>query len=168
MYYMYISPTIDDIKILSAKKAEYVNVLQKSRELNDKRDSLLTDFNSIDQANITKLSKIIPETFDPVLFLNDLSVMASKYAMAVKDFKISSPTSQAKNDSLSQKNDIYKNMVATFSVTGSFEQFVHFLKDVESSLRILDVTSLSITTASVDKISSTYTYKLEVHTYSLR
>ncbi|KKR45028.1 MAG: hypothetical protein UT81_C0024G0004 [Parcubacteria group bacterium GW2011_GWA2_40_14] len=33
MYFLYVSPTMADIRLLSAKKSEYTNVLLKSKEL---------------------------------------------------------------------------------------------------------------------------------------
>jgi Tfp pilus assembly protein PilO len=170
MYFFYISPTAMEVKALSLKKAEYNTVLEKSRELMIKRDEVLGNYNAISDTNIARLEKVIPETFDTVLFANDLNGMASQYGMTVKDLKVNEPKTEVRDTIInSSKNKTFKTTAVGFKVSGSYAQFTKFLESLESSLRIVDVVGLHIQSGANTKGSeSPLDYTLEVNTYSLR
>ncbi len=166
LYFMYIGPSMADISALSAKKTEYDNVLQKSKELANKRDSVLAVYNGISADDLARLDKVIPETFDAVMFANDISGLTSKYGLSLKELKVNSPQAEVRSEIVTQSaTQPYKVSSVNFSVTGSYTQFVSFLQDLESSLRLSDVANLSVKTSQ--KSANTLEYSLDVLTYSL-
>src|SRR3989344_160437 len=84
MYFIYINPTIAEVKALSLKKVEYNNALIGAGELKKKRDNVLIDYNNISADNIDRLNKIIPERFNSVSFINDMNSIASGYGLIIK------------------------------------------------------------------------------------
>src|SRR6185295_4215415 len=86
----YINPAVSDAKGLSNKNEEYSIILSKAQELAQKRDEVMTQYNNIPQADLDKLNKIIPTTFDSVLFANDLNNLAVQYGLSIKSIKASS------------------------------------------------------------------------------
>ena len=170
MYFIYISPSVSEVKALSLKKANYDEVLLKSRELKAQRDDVLIDYNNISLANINKLNKIIPEIFNSVLFANDVNALASRNNLVVKDFKVDPQRTEDRELMLSQQNkNPYKTTVVTFRLVGQYGQFVRFLVDIESNLRIADVTKLSIRTVGGQRSTdNSLEYLLEINTFSLR
>ncbi len=168
MYFMYISPTIADIQIKRERKAEYDTVLDKVKELKEQRDALSTKYNSIPLSDLEMLSKIIPTKFDPVYFSNDLNLMSSRYGMAIKDVKISqAPSGELVDAQVGEKN--YKTIKAKIRLSGGYEQFLKFLRDLETSLRLIDVVDLSVTAGGLVKGQDiSLEYALEVQTYSLQ
>jgi len=159
---------LSDIQTLSAKKAEYVNVLEKSKELKNKRDAVLTSYNSISEADVERLSKVIPYAFDPVLLANDINSIASRYGMDMKEFKVSESKAEIRGEVIIQEEEpLYKTTSVTVTISGGFDQFLKFLKDIESSLHLIDVRSLSIK-APLTAQSGVLDYSLEMNTYSLR
>jgi Tfp pilus assembly protein PilO len=52
----------------------------------------------------------------------------------------------------------------SFSFTASYQNFLAFLQDIQSSLRILDITHLTVTTNP----TGTYTYSIQLTTYWLK
>src|SRR5258708_4312003 len=97
MYFLYISPTVAEIKALNLKKAEYNTALVSASELKAKRDQVLIDYNNISSGDIDRLNKIIPEQFNSVLFANDLNTVASSYGLLVKDFKADEPKADVRD-----------------------------------------------------------------------
>lgn len=170
LYYTYISPTVMDIKSLSLKKSNYDEVLQKVEEVKKKKDDLLAEYNSISSVGIDKLNKIVPETFNSVIFVYEINVMAGKNNLVVKDFKVNVQKTEDRQDIINpQGGSVYKTSTVTFRLIGQYAQFISFLKDLESSLRITDVANLSIKTIGGDKASNeSLEYLLEMNTYSLR
>ena len=170
MYFLYVSPTMADIRLLSAKKSEYTNVLLKSKELAQKRDSMLSAYNSIREEDESRLSKVIPTTFDQVRLVNDINAMANRYGMKVLDFKVEESKAEIRSDIISQsKEELYKTIAVTFTTNGQYIEFIRFLRDLESSLRLIDVGSLSIKTDG-GKSSGAHSldYSIQIYTYSLR
>ncbi|NDE67999.1 hypothetical protein EB052_00165, partial [bacterium] len=58
----------------------------------------------------------------------------------------------------------YNTMSLTFNVTGKYQDFLDFLRDLEKSLRILDTTKISLSAND----TGTYDYGVELRTYWLR
>ncbi len=170
MYFFYISPSIVEVQTLGAKVTEYNNVLAKSKELANQRDTVLTAYNSISETDVERLNKVIPDTFDAVVFANDINSIASRYGVSLKDFKVNEPTAQVRDQIINtQTNQLYKTVAVTLTVVGPYDGFVSFLKNVESSLRLVDVGSLSVKSATGPRATNgSLEYSLEVYTYSLR
>ncbi len=61
---------------------------------------------------------------------------------------------------------MYRSVGMTFTVEATYEEFISFMNDLERSLRIVDITSLSIDPSS-DSGSTTYTYDIGINTYWL-
>ncbi len=169
LYFMYISPTVLEVKELSATKAQYDNALAKSKELKDKRDAVLIEYNNISQDDVSKLNKIIPETFDGVLFANDINAIAVRYGLVVSDLNVNNQNTENRDMVIAATNDPYKTSLVTMRLRGQYGQFVQFLRELETSLRLIDVTGLSIRDLTGQTSSNTaLEYSLEVKTYSLR
>jgi Tfp pilus assembly protein PilO len=170
MYFMYISPTANEVKILSRQKASYDEVLLKSKEVGALRDDVFAEYNNISEVNINKLSKIVPDTFNSVMFANDMNALASKSNLVVKDFNIDPQRTEDRSLLLSgAKPNPYKATVVTLRLVGQYSSFAKFLKNLETSLRLVDVSSLTIRTLGGQKSTDdSLEYSLEMYTYSLR
>lgn len=167
-YFVYIKPMTVDIKVHSLKKDEYNNVLNRVKEIKEKRDSILADYNSIPQSDIDRLNKIIPEKLNSVLLLNDLSVLGAKYGVTIKEFRVTDNSSN--NDSIvSNSGSVYKTSNVGMRMTGEYLQVLNFLWDVESGLSLIDVVSLSVKPeANSARNAQLADFILEASIYSLR
>lgn len=169
MYFVYIKPTGDKVKALSIKKSGYDNILSKTKELKQTREDILTVYNSISIEDIDRLNKIVPETFSPVLFLNDLTAIVSQYGMKVGDFKTNEPKPENRAAIIAQsKGDSYVTTIVNFSLSGPYSEFLKLLNDLESSLRLIDVVGLTVTSNYRSTSENSLNYSLELKTYSLR
>jgi Tfp pilus assembly protein PilO len=181
MYFMYISPTWTEIDVLKAKKAEYVTALEQSKEITAKRESLFNVYDNISKEDIAKLHIIIPDKYNAVLLANDLTALAAKDSVSIKDFKTNDMADTTSTQrgigavaAVTAPASLYKTHVVTIGVTGDFQQFIQFVSDLETSLRLLDVTSLGITSngsavsAPGAPKSSALQYTISLQTYSLQ
>ncbi|MFZ2522387.1 MAG: GspMb/PilO family protein [Minisyncoccia bacterium] len=168
MYFVYISPTIADINIKKERNSEYENVLNQVKELKQRRDTLSTLYNSILDEDMAKLNKIIPGKFDPVYFSNDLNSISSKYGMLIKNVRIaySSPRGDSVDPEVTEKG--YKTIGIEISLSGRYDQFLSFLRDLETSLQLMDVVNLSVKSGSVRRGEDiNLEYSLRINTYAL-
>ena len=82
-YFVYIKPMTVEVKVMSAKKEELTTLLNRVKEIKEKRDAVYLDYSSIPADQIDRLNKVIPETFNPVVTLNNLSDLAKKNGMQI-------------------------------------------------------------------------------------
>ncbi|MES3005226.1 MAG: hypothetical protein V4690_03945 [Patescibacteria group bacterium] len=172
IYMFYIKPTGDELKVLMSKKSQYDTVLVSSIELKNKRDEVNGEFRTISNENVDRLNKMIPDNFNPVLFANELSFMASKYGMLVRDFRVGEAQIDVREAIINQiEIQPYRTFTVSFSMTGQYSQFESFLRDAEVSLRLIDIVGLQLRSVGGQgggSVGNTYEYSLEVKTYSLR
>ena len=172
VYFMYISPIMDDINVKNQKKAEYVNVLNQAKELKVQRDAISAAYNNIPASDLESLSKIIPESFNAVSLANEISSISSRYNLSVKEIKTDETTTANNNNNVTGESapaGPYRTIVVTFKLTGQYEEFIKFLKDLQSGLHLVDVVGLSIKSTPGKKSTDVnLEYSLEVHTYSLQ
>ncbi len=167
MYFMYISPTYSDIQILRARKADYTSTLDKAKELAVRRDEVMATYSSISPIDLERLSKALPSTFDQVVFAKDLNALATAHGFTVKDLQVSIVPPAAVGEGVVLGMQIappYKTITVQYAVSGTYEQFVSYLKDVEKNLRLMDIHTVTIKTS--DK--GVYDYTIILTTYSLR
>lgn len=172
VYMFYIKPVGEEIRGLMSTKKQYDTVLSGSIELKRQRDSVNADYRTIDPQNLDRLNKMIPDNFNPVLFANELSFMASRYGMLVRDFKTDETRVDTREAIINQVDiDPFRTFTVSFKLTGPYTQFKSFLNDLERSLRVVDIVGLSLRSIGGQgsgSVSNAYEYTLEVNTYSLR
>ena len=167
-FFGYINPRNEAIKELESQKASRDQTLAKSRELQTLRDDLLKRLNTFPTRDLNRLEKMLPDNIDNVRLIIDISALAAKRGVVVKNVKnISAATiaDQTKNESSSDKNNKYGSVVLDMTVTASYDNFIAFLKDLEKSLRLVDVVSLTFT---APESSPTYDFTIGLKTYWLK
>lgn len=166
-YFLYIKPLSVEVRVLGSKVQEYEDVLNQVKEIKEKRDSLVDQYNNISPENIDKLSKIIPETVNPVVVLNDMSTVGASYGVIVKDFKVKENSGNDRGEAV-ETQSTFKTTTISAGLTGAYPQFIEFLNEIESSLSLFDIVSLTIKQEGSGKGPQIMTYQLEANIYSLR
>jgi len=150
MFFWYTKPTYDSSLTLRASIAQNNAALDKTAELQKLRQTLLSRFNTFDPADLDKLQKLLPDHVDNVRLILDLDNLAEDSGLALQNVDVSSAQKQtAKSQTalgaIGASNQKYDSLTLTFSTIASYPAFVGFLTDLESSLRIVDLVSLTIT-----------------------
>ncbi len=165
--FMYVNPTYNgitgnsenskkSIKELKVEKERYLEALEKVREIERVRDGLLAKYNAIQGSDREKLSKMVPENIDSVRLIIDINNIAAVYNFFLKDISIgqapSTPVRREGMDlgSIAQKS--YPYVTLSFSISGTYNNLIAFLSDMERSLRIIDVESIKISSAKDTEI----------------
>jgi Tfp pilus assembly protein PilO len=169
MYYFYIVPIAGKVKLLAQKKNDYESVIQEAKDLSAKRDQILQDYNTISQEDMDKLNKALPDKFDSVIFINDLTNMASKRNLSFGGFTTTDNRSDNRQqDPTLESTQTYRTTGASFKIEGKYADVLGFLNDIETSLRIIDVVGIDITLSDSTKLDSLVQALIEVDTYSLK
>lgn len=178
-FFMVTNPIYQQIPILRAEVDSYNEALNNSKALENERDKLTSKFNSINKEDLDKLEKLLPDNIDNIRLILEIEKIASPYGMVLKDVKYNAeesveakPTNakQAGSATKPANNKDYKVLNMEFSVSGTYNNFINFTKDLESNLRIVDISSISFSSEVDSKTnpSGLYKYNFKIKTYWLK
>jgi len=142
-----VKPGYAEIKEIESKSNEYKEVLANAKKLTSIRDELLEKQNSISQADLNRLSKLIPEGADNVKLIINLQNIADKYNLVITTASSTKDDGDKKSQQ-KQTFDIetkdYGIISLNFDISGDYLGFLSFLGEVEDSLRITDIKNINI------------------------
>lgn len=163
--YAFIYPKMGEISFLMGEKEKYENYIEIIKNIENKKNELLTEFNKISVEDKKSIESLLPNSFDFVKLISQIDAVANKYNISID--KISSKEkSSSVGDSIESAgpSEIYNSAIIGFSFVASYEKFNNFIKDLEKSLRILDIKSMKVNTQE----SGNYSYDVEFETYWLK
>lgn len=192
-------PIYDEVKLLQEEADAYSQALDNSAMLQKERDRLTTKYNSFNPADLEKLNKMLPNTVDNIQLILEIQEEAAKRGIIVKNVEFEpeqfaeqnqegeggeAPTQNAqtanarssgadnrKSSTIDDDNKLYEAFELEFSVEGSYDDFVSFMKLMERSLRLVDINTISFTpgTSEKDKVyTDDYKYLFRINTYRLK
>lgn len=172
MYFIYMKPTYSVINQRQAKFAEYENVLSKVKEIKTKRDDLSSKYSNISQSDLDRMSKMIPKNFVTENYVNEISAIAVTHGMKISKIGVFVPVPSDQNAPSTDFEGGIVTITSKFTVTGTYDQFLSFLKDLETSLRLIDVTGLAAKAHGADSKSKEQDgfidYTIDASTYALK
>lgn len=178
-FFMYTNPTYqNDIKGNLATQSMYSQALNSAQKLQEERDALSLKYRNFDPDVIARLSKLLPDNVDNIRLVIDIQNMAKSYGMSISNTKfdanpIKNATGQTAQLSalspadVASSNSPYGTFNIEFTTVGNYDNFLSFLKDVESSLRLTDVVSVDFSSDMTDA-TKPYTYTVKLQTYWLK
>ena len=177
LYYTVISPQYAQIGALRAEADQYQNILSNASDITAQSTALEKKREAITQADVDKLTKVLPDSVNNVKLANDLATTAAQYGILLKSIKAvddstldnvstispSSESAPTLGAPAPAPNNLQKVKV-TVTILANYQSFRAFLADVEQSLRVVDVKKLSFKTTD----QGTNEYSLELETYWLK
>lgn len=183
IFFTFTDPTYKKISELKDKTASYDDALDNSIMLEKERDKLTAKYNAIDPENLIKIKKFLPDSIDNIRLILEIEKIALPYGMVLKDVKYnptekdSAPTSsgteivQGGQVAPSAPTD-YGSWDLEFSTSGTYNNFINFTKDLESNLRMVDISSVQFLSSSDTKSSPSapdvYRFNFKIKTYWLK
>ncbi len=167
LFSFYTNPTFDRIKALRAEEGQFDQALDKSRELQAIRDQLLSRYNTFTTADILRLEKLLPDAVDNVRLALDLDNMAASHGARIRNVTVAGERREPERGArpvIGAEERPYGSVILSFSVPMTYENFIAFLKDLEQSLRLVDVTQL----AFVESKGGVYDFSVGIRTYWLK
>lgn len=171
IYFTYTSGQITVLKSIQAENNQYLSAINNAEKLIKLRDSVLNQYNAISDEDKARLDKLVPDNIDNVRLIIDISGIAARHGITAAGIKTSADTSiSASTPKQTAPNQIMSSggglstVTVTFNVTTTYVNFITFLQDLERSLRILDVTSITLSASD----NGIYTYGVTLNTYWLK
>ena len=176
LLFMYIQPTYAKTAVTKEQIAEYEGALAKAAQLTQLQQSLLQRYNSFNPSDVSRLQLMLPDHADNIGLILELDSLASRYGLALTNVDVSSnanptapATSPADIKGAIGASAIYDSITLHFSTVGTYADLRSFLQDLEQSLRVADLVSLSLTpTAGPAGSQQAYTFDTSIKTYWLK
>lgn len=185
LYFTVTRLIIADATVVLASNTEYIAAIESAKSLITLRDQVRDDYNKLSAENRARLDKIVPRSIDNIRLIIDLNNVAMQHGFSLKGIQATAATNDKTKSNavpdvamVAPGNDqgfaninspiipapILDKVTVTFSVNAPYQQFISFLQDLEASLRILDVSNLTVSASE----NGVYTWKVELQTYWLR
>lgn len=154
------------IKELRQERAQYLDALGKTREIELARTGLLTRYNAIAEEDREKLRKLVPDHIDSVRLILELTNLAEQHRMTLRNFHLMAKDVGAGDlaaQVIGPTETRFKAVTLSFSTTATYENFREFVKNLEESLRVVDISDVSVRAESGEE----YEYGVTIRTYHL-
>lgn len=162
-FIFYVNPTYKEIKALKVESEEYNKALKEAESARTHWDETIRRYNDISTADIERLEKFLPDTIDNIRLLLDINEIALGYGTRLGGITIQRVASADPN-AIGADNKPYGSLAVAFTVNTTYDVLTEFLKDLEQSLRIADVSILSFQAG----VGSVNTYEISLRTYWLK
>src|SRR3989344_894211 len=161
--YFYLKPKYSEVVGLRLERDGYDQVLDKSVELRQIRDELSAKIDSFPQSDLDRLERMMPGEVDVVQLVLDMNNMAVKHGIIMRDIKSSEISdTPARRGEAARPQTPYKVLALSFSFESLYNNLGPFLRELEQSLRIMDIASVSVKPSKTQP-SILQDYELTVH-----
>ena len=182
IFFFFIDKEYKKVQQLNVEIEQNDKIIEVANRLKSKKDELNDKFNQISQSEKIELEKLLPDTVDNVRLIIDINNIAEQFGIVIRDINISTKETSASEskkivsqksnfDGVLQENDIkYVDtskigvITFSFSVSAKYEVFLEFLKQLEESLRLVDIRNMQISRGS----GVFYEYRVTLDTYWLK
>ncbi len=169
-FVMIVQPRYKEIQELQKKSGELEQVLANARKLQSLRDELLEKRNSLNQTDLTRLEKMVPDSVDNVKLILELQNIANQYSLQIEAANTNKeettegeePKKEASLVDVESRD--YGIITLNFNITGSYQNFLSFLRDIERNLRVTDIRNVAFSSDG----TGTYSFQLSLDTYWLK
>jgi len=118
---------------------------------------------------LARLQKLLPDTVDNVRLIIDMDEIAKRYGLTIGNVRLDETkvTKSGAKDStatITGGESGYGTIPMGFSVTADYDTFLSFLEDLETSLRIIDITNIGLKPGA----NNIYSFDVSLKTYWLK
>lgn len=183
LLFSYVKPTFEQVKLLQDETQEYVQAIDRADTLRTRVNELIAKRNSFSPADLERLEAFLPDRINEVALMLDLNTLAKRHGLTFGNIKIAD--NDARNEIEPLPETITRSVLIdpnnpaagsveetisipkyftpidiSFSVVGVYEDFKSFIIDLEKSLALIDIRSLSISPTEGDQTTYTITTRL--------
>jgi Tfp pilus assembly protein PilO len=175
LFFYFIQPQYEGIKVLQAEKERYDEAVDAAQELQALRDDLVNQYNSFSTADLRRIAKFLPEQVDDVRLVLDIDRIAQESSINIEEILVlenladtQSGRNSGNRTSLSEQIEVETETLALqLTFDASYGEFLDFITDLETSLRIVDITELSFSSEDTEA-PGIYTFNITLQTYWLK
>jgi Tfp pilus assembly protein PilO len=166
LFYIHIDPMYTEVKAVMKQKSEYSDALEKAVELQGVRDELLTKYNALPKDDLLRLERLIPTDLNTVKLVTDIASIAGPYGIVPERISVKEAISDTGQEITEAVQKPYQTTNISFTFSSTYPNLVLFLKDLEKSLQLVDVRSITFSVPEED--TDIYEYSVSIDVYWLK
>lgn len=144
LFFFKINPNYSEIKVLRAQSSQYDDALKVAEELKKLRGELATKLASFSEQELRTLEHFMPSQLDTVRVILDVDGIAASRGIKLKDIKVTSDSAKTAPTGGAAGQTAYNTTSLSFVFNSSYTNAQTFIKDLEQSLRLIDVSAVTI------------------------
>ncbi|MBI2639797.1 MAG: type 4a pilus biogenesis protein PilO [Candidatus Sungbacteria bacterium] len=168
VFFSGVFPAWQKVTDLQVEIAEFTALNDELQDIAGVRDELMGQYNSISQTDLNKLSAMVPRGLGSAQFVRDIEALAKRHGMFLRSIDF---VSQEKPTTSQLKLPTERQVIpvdVSLKMLGSYESFGAFLRDLEKTVRIVDVADISFGTRQQDAREGPLEFSLNAATYYSR
>jgi Tfp pilus assembly protein PilO len=170
LFYVFIDPTYAEIQKQLVEKGAYDEALNNSEKVMGIRDELLNKYNGFLPTDVSRLMKLLPDQINNIRLIIEVDNVAARHNMAIRDVQLAmnSASTDLNDQTLEIIDEPYGTGNITFKVSGTYDEYLSFIRDLEKSLRIIDITDIGFKSSgggNPSQLVELYEYEMTFNTY---
>lgn len=169
---LFLKPGFSDIKTLKIRNAQKNDELIRKQMILAKIQSLKEKYEQAEE-KIQKIYQVLPLKPDIPGIIVQLETLASENGILLEGISYSIPTKpsktfrpQAKDEAKEKEVVVLQKVTFGLQLSGGYQAFKNFLAELESNLRLMDITDISLSSSwQKAEVTGTYAYNLSLTLY---
>ncbi len=167
LFYVHIDPRFQEVKGLVEQRRQYEEALQKANELKTVGQELVTKYNAIPQEDLSKLQKLVPDSLNTVKLVTDIDSIGGKHGITISAVEVTEEQVDDAQQITEGNAKPFRTTTISFGFSATYDKLVLFLKDLEKSLQVVDVKSVSFRSEGQES-DGIYEYVMAIDAYWLK
>lgn len=177
MLFMFTNPNYEKIQEKKVELASYNEALDNSKLILGQKDKLLSIVNEIPEEQKLKLEKLLPSNIDNIRLILEINNIAKRYGIILRAIEFGSTPQAVPKTAIGQKapanapdlgNSDYGTVTLGFTMVASYSTCISFLKEIETSLRLVEIKSVIFDAPMSSQDKDLYTFRIELNTFWLK
>jgi hypothetical protein len=165
LFFLYLKPSYATITNLRNQEKKTLDMVAQFVESAKELERLKSIYQDIKPQDMAKLESFLQEQYDPTEFVLYVHRIAENYGLTITNFDIKGTIPARSSSNQNDFNsDLFDTTTFSFNVSTSYKVFIALLKDLERSLKPLDITEISFTSSELDD----YNFRVTLQTYWLK
>lgn len=174
---MFTNPNYEKIQEKKVELASYNEALDNSKLILGQKDKLLSIVNEIPEEQKLKLEKLLPSNIDNIRLILEINNIAKRYGIILRAIEFGSTPQAVPKTAIGQKapanapdlgNSDYGTVTLGFTMVASYSTCISFLKEIETSLRLVEIKSVIFDAPMSSQDKDLYTFRIELNTFWLK
>jgi len=169
IYFTFTQGIIDQAKTELTTNDQYTTAIANAKTLISLRDKVNNQYINIAPSDLDRLNKMLPDSTNNIHLIVDLNNLAQQFNFSLSNLKADagSPINPDGSSSASPAQSSGPSLSVvrvTFTANASYNDFLNFLSALESNLRVMDISKLTVKAND----TNIFEFQVELRTYWLK
>lgn len=161
----FVAPMWQEVKSLRGEVSTSDGSLNTAGRIKKERDDLIAKYQNISKNDLDNLNTLLPDSVNNIRLIIQINALANKNNLAtLRNVDYQTGENKDKNAQFLDSEKPYGEFIISFQTSGSYKNFMAFLSDLESNLRLVDITNVEFSALE----SGNMNYKITLKTYWLK